>query len=107
MRCVAIDPSLARVGVLCREQVQFDLLCEQSIRNVWRKVAWKELVKRFPQVQLCVYRSMYIHDYIYVYVYMEYIYYISYVWRKVAWKELLKRFPQVHERFITYLVAGL
>jgi hypothetical protein len=33
------------------EKVQFDLLCEQSVKNVWRKVAWNELVRRFNQVR--------------------------------------------------------
>ena len=32
------------------EKTQFDLLCEQSVCNVWRKVAWAELREKFDQV---------------------------------------------------------
>lgn len=43
------------------EKVQFDLLCEQSVRNVWRKVAWSELIKRFVEVSTKAYRYCYYH----------------------------------------------
>ena len=48
------------------ERLQFELLCEQSMRNVWRKRAFAALVKRYEYHHIIPFIHLHYHIYTYV-----------------------------------------
>ena len=38
------------INLMRSEKIQFDLLCEHSVKNVWRKVAYNKLIDQYKEI---------------------------------------------------------